>query len=145
MSDPILQNNPTLRIVAAAALISPRDEILVQQCHPGHRYAGLWEFPGGKVEKGESPEGGLVRELAEELSIEVDPAHCIAGPFASDPDQRIDRRSPYVILLYTCRIWRGDIVPREGQAVRWVARDTLRSLEMPPLDVPLAEWLQKVG
>lgn len=132
-------------MVSAAALISDQGEILVQQCPPGHAHAGLWEFPGGKVEKGETPEGALVRELAEELSIVVDPADCIAGPFASDPEQRIERRSPYVILLYTCRLWRGEIEPREGQAVRWVARDALSSLEMPTLDVPLADWLEKVG
>lgn len=145
MAEAFLENNPTLTIVSAVALISPNDEILVQQCSPGHPHAGLWEFPGGKVEKGETPEGALVRELAEELSIEVAPQDCIAGAFASDPEQRIARRSPYVILLYTCRRWRGDIVPREGQAVRWIARDALETLAMPPLDVPLAAWLKKRG
>ncbi|WP_188641889.1 (deoxy)nucleoside triphosphate pyrophosphohydrolase [Blastomonas marina] len=145
MAGPFLQSNPTLTIVSAAALISRNSEILVQQCPPGHRHAGLWEFPGGKVEMGETPEGALVRELAEELSIEVDPVDCMVGAFASDPDQRIEHRSPYVVLLYTCRRWRGEIVPCDGQAVRWIARDALDSLSMPPLDVPLAAWLKKGG
>ena len=145
MPNQILQSNPTLTIVAAAAIVSSQDEILIQQCPAGHRYAGLWEFPGGKVENGETPEGGLVRELAEELSIEVAPMDCVAGPFASDPDQRIDRRSPFVILLYTCRVWRGEIHPREGQAIRWVPREALGTVDWAPLDVPLADWLKKVG
>ena len=69
----------------------------------------------------------------------------MVGAFASDPDQRIEHRSPYVVLLYTCRRWRGEIVPCDGQTVRWIARDALDSLSMPPLDVPLAAWLKKGG
>lgn len=140
-----LENSPTIRLVAAAALISPTGEVLVQNCPVGHRYEGLWEFPGGKVEPGETAEGALVRELREELSIAVDPANCVPASFASDPEQRIAARSPYVILLYTCRVWEGAIVPRDGQAIRWVARDALPALAMPPLDVPLAQWLQKAS
>lgn len=145
MANDELENSPTIELVAAAALIAPTGEILVQDCPIGHRYEGLWEFPGGKVEPGETAEGALVRELREELSIVVDPNDCIACTFASDPDQRIAARSPYVILLYTCRVWEGEIVPREGQAVRWVARDALPALAMPPLDVPLARWLQQLS
>ncbi len=141
MPDDFVENNPTLRIVVAAALVSDLGEILVQQCRPGHAHSGLWEFPGGKVERGETPEGALVRELHEELSVMVDPADCTACAFSSDPEQRMDRRSPYVILLYTCRKWRGTIAPREGQKILWVGREMLQSLAMPPLDIPLAERL----
>lgn len=145
MTADFMEKNPTLRIVTAAALHSDAGDILVQQCPVGHAHAGSWEFPGGKVEAGETAEGALVRELREELSIEVDPGDCHAFAFSSDPNQRIEARSPYLILLYTCRKWRGSIVPREGQAVRWAAPDALLSLPMPPLDITLARKLQKSG
>ena len=130
-----MQNNPTTISVVAAALIGADGRILLHQRKLGGALGGLWEFPGGKVEPGENPDSALVRELAEELGIAVDPADLAYLARASEPD------NPHVILLYTCRVWRGVPACLAGEAISWVAPQHLLAHAMPPLDVPLAQAL----
>ena len=130
-----MQNNPTTIPVVAAALIAPDGRILVHQRKFGAALGGLWEFPGGKVEAGENPDFALVRELAEELGIAVEAADLEFLAEASEPG------NPHVILLYTCRIWRGEPNCLDGEEIAWFAPEDILSLDMPPLDVPLAQAL----
>jgi 8-oxo-dGTP diphosphatase len=135
-----LKKNPTLLLVVAAALVRPDGYILLQKRPEGRDMAGLWEFPGGKLEEGEQPEAALARELAEELAIDVSPALLLPGCFASAPlgDKNL------LLLLYICRDWHG--VPRsiEGQELGWFAIDEMEQLPMPPADLPLIELLRKM-
>lgn len=127
--------------VAAVALIDPDNRVLLSQ-RPSHKpLGGLWEFPGGKVEPGETPEGTLIRELREELGIEV-PRRCLSPlTFASHsyPDFHI------LMPLYLCRNWEGEPEPLEGQTLAWVRPDRLREYPMPDADLPLIpillDWL----
>lgn len=130
-----MQNNPTIIPVVAAALIAADGRILLHQRKFDGALGGLWEFPGGKVELGEDPDSALVRELAEELGVVVDPADLVYLASASEPG------NPHVILLYTCRVWAGEPVCLAGEAIAWVAPQDLLAHEMPPLDVPLAQAL----
>lgn len=124
-------------LVAAAALIDTDDRILIAQRPEGKSMAGLWEFPGGKVEAGETPEEALIRELKEELSIDVS-ADCLAPfTFASHSYEKFHLLMP----LYICRRWNGTVMPMEGQAVKWVRAKSLRDYPMPPADVPLISML----
>jgi 8-oxo-dGTP diphosphatase len=132
MSDPVRLS--TL-LVVAAALVDAQGRILVQRRPPGRQHGGLWEFPGGKLEPGEGPVEALVRELHEELAIAVTPADCVTLGFAASPVQPGMR--PVVLLLYGCRRWAGDPVSHEQAALDWVDAARLRTLAMPPLDVPL--------
>ena len=127
--------------VVAAALIDERARVLVQQRPPGKSMAGLWEFPGGKVEPGEAPEAALVRELHEELGIEVDACDLLAGPFASEP--LADRH--LVMLVYICRRWRGTPQTHEAAAISWHHPADLHNLPMPPADGPLVAFLEKLA
>ncbi len=120
-------------IVVAAALVDVDGRLLVQQRPPGKPMAGLWEFPGGKIEPGESPEAALIRELREELGIDVDQAGRAPAAFACEP---LEERH-LVLLLYICRKWRGTAEPRHASALRWVRAVELHSLAMPPADRPL--------
>lgn len=124
--------------VVAAALIDESGRILLQQRAPGRAMAGLWEFPGGKVEDGELPEAALARELEEELGIRVDSAHLTAACFASAP---VGGRH-MILLLYLCRQWRGEPRPLDASALQWARPDEMRSLEMPPADIPLIDLLE---
>jgi 8-oxo-dGTP diphosphatase len=130
-----VQNNPTTIPVVAAALIAPDGLILLHQRKLGGAMGGLWEFPGGKVEEGESPDLALVRELEEELGIAVAADDLDYLAQASEPG------NPHVILLYTCRRWRGEPVCLAGEGIAWVAPQDLLAHEMPPLDIPLAREL----
>src|SRR5690349_21655292 len=121
-----------LLLVVAAALIDGEGRVLVQQRPPGKPMAGLWEFPGGKVEPGEVPDAALARELREELGIELDAAALEPLTFASEP---LGGRH-LVLLLYTLREWRGVPEPHHATALRWVTPAELRGLEMPPADLP---------
>jgi len=129
---------PPLVLVAAVALIDADGRILLAQRPEGKTMAGLWEFPGGKVDPGETPEGALVRELAEELGIDVT-ASCLAPfTFASHtyPDFHL------LMPLYVCRKWSGIPVAREGQRLRWVRPAQLTDYPMPPADKPLVAMLR---
>ena len=124
-------------LVVAAALTDGAGRILLQQRPPGKAMAGLWEFPGGKIEPGETPDAALVRELAEELGIVVAPADLAAVTFAS---AAIGDRV-LLLLLYRCTRWRGEPVALEASALRWCLPSTMATLPMPPADVPLVAAL----
>ncbi|MDB5569103.1 MAG: hydrolase [Hyphomicrobiales bacterium] len=120
-------------LVAAAALIDSDDRVLIAQRPPGKALAGLWEFPGGKVDPGERPEACLIRELAEELDIRVK-EDCLAPlTFASHAYDEFHLLMP----LWVCRRWEGVVRPLEGQGVKWVRARELRQWPMPPADAPL--------
>lgn len=123
-------------LVVAAAMIEG-GKVLVQQRPEGSSLAGLWEFPGGKIEPGESPEAALARELEEELGITVDPVALVPLTFASEP--LADRH--LVLLLYRLDRWQGTPEPRHASALAWADMAMLRGLPMPPADVPFLEIL----
>lgn len=124
-------------LVAAVALIDADGRVLLAQRPEGKSMAGLWEFPGGKVEPGESPEDTLIRELAEELGIEVKAACLAPLTFASHRYDDFHLLMP----LWVCRRWTGTVVGREGQALKWVRPNRLRDFAMPPADEPLIPHL----
>ena len=124
-------------LVVAAALFDAQGRVLLAQRPEGKQLAGLWEFPGGKLEPGETPEAALERELQEELSIEVNQTALEPLTFASFAYPAFHLLMP----LYSCRSWTGDIHPREGQAVAWVEPGNLRQYKAPPADLPLFDWL----
>jgi len=127
-------------LVAACALVDPDGRVLIAQRPAGKTMAGLWEFPGGKVEAGERPEDTLIRELEEELGIVVD-AQCLAPlTFASHSYPEFHVLMP----LYICRRWNGTVVPREGQRLIWVRPRELRNYPMPPADEPLISHLMNL-
>jgi 8-oxo-dGTP diphosphatase len=128
-------------LVAAVALIDADGRVLLAQRPEGKSMAGLWEFPGGKVEPGETPEAALIRELHEELGIETW-SSCLAPlTFASHSYTDFHLLMP----LFACRRWQGTPSPREGQMLAWVRARDLRDYPMPPADVPLVpilrDWL----
>ncbi len=125
-------------LVAAAALINTNNEILLASRPKGKSMAGLWEFPGGKVDEGESPEFALARELAEELGIET--RECCFAPlgFASHAYDDFHLLMP----LYACRMWKGTPLPKEGQELAWVKPNDLAKYEMPAADIPLIYQIQ---
>ncbi|MBJ7438260.1 MAG: (deoxy)nucleoside triphosphate pyrophosphohydrolase [Sphingopyxis sp.] len=125
-------------VVVAAALVDRDGRLLVQQRPEGLSMAGLWEFPGGKVEPGETPEQALIRELAEELGIDVEQACLAPACFASD--MLGDRH--LLLLLYVCRKWQGTPVAQHASALRWVRPVELHGLAMPPADKPLIGLLE---
>lgn len=127
-----LQKNPTMTVVAAA-LVDDSGRVLLQQRSPGRAMAGLWEFPGGKVEEGELPEAALVRELNEELGIEVAEAALVPACFASAP---LAGRH-MLLLLYLCRSWRGEPRALDASALKWLRPAEMIAGEMPPADQPL--------
>ncbi len=122
-----------LTLVVAVALIDTDNRILLAQRPEGKQLAGLWEFPGGKVEAGERPEETLIRELHEELGITVQEACLAPLTFASYAYERFHLLMP----LYICRRWDGLVQAREGQALKWVRPRQLRDYPMPPADGPL--------
>jgi len=122
-----------LLLVAAAALIDPDCRVLIAQRPQGKTLAGLWEFPGGKVEVDERPEAALIRELHEELGISVEEACLAPLTFASFAYQDFHLLMP----LYICRRWSGFVEARENQALKWVLPKDLRVYSMPPADAPL--------
>ena len=125
--------------VAAAALIGQDGRVLLQRRPPGRALAGLWEFPGGKLEPGEAPQAALVRELREELGIEVAPATC--APIAFATGTMGEAPLPLLLLLFGVRAWRGAPVAHAATALRWVAPAAMPALPMPPADVPLVAAL----
>lgn len=124
-------------LVAAVALIDTDDRVLLAQRPEGKSMAGLWEFPGGKVEPGERPEETLIRELDEELGITVKEACLAPLTFASYDYENFHLLMP----LWVCRRWSGIVSGREGQALTWVQPRRLREFPMPPADEPLVPHL----
>jgi 8-oxo-dGTP diphosphatase len=126
-----------LVLVAACALIDVDGRVLLAQRPPGKAMAGLWEFPGGKVESGERPEDSLIRELKEELGIIVREACLAPLTFASHAYPEFHLLMP----LFVCRRWDGIVTPRESQRLAWVRPNRLREYPMPPADEPLIAHL----
>jgi 8-oxo-dGTP diphosphatase len=120
-------------LVVAVALIDADDRVLIAQRPEGKALAGLWEFPGGKIDQGERPEAALIRELKEELGITVKEACLAPLTFASYAYPEFHLLMP----LYVCRRWEGFVQSREGQALKWVRAKDLREYPMPPADEPL--------
>ena len=131
-------DNKPLLLVAAAALIDVDGRVLLAQRPEGKAMAGLWEFPGGKIEPGETPEAALIRELDEELGINT-VSSCLAPvAFASHGYDDFH----LLLMLYACRRWQGVVTPRENNDVIWVRPNRLRQYPMPPADEPLIAMLQ---
>lgn len=129
-----------LLLVVAAALVDGQGRVLVQCRPPGSSLPGLWEFPGGKPEAGESPEQALSRELAEELGISTEPGDFIPTVFASEPLS--DRH--LLLMLFICRNWEGEPQPLHATELRWIHPADLHTLAMPPADYPLITGLVKL-
>ena len=127
---------PTPTLVGAAALIDGQGRVLLQKRPMGKHHGGLWEFPGGKVEPGESAVQAVVREIAEELDLAIDQDDLVPLTFASD-----DR---IILLLYTCHRWAGVAQSLDADAIQWYETAQLTGLEMPPLDVVLTRTLNNL-
>lgn len=123
-------------LVVAAALVAGDGRVCMQRRPFGKAHGGLWEFPGGKVESGETPPAALCREIAEELGARIEPEALVPVGFAES--------GAVVILLYACRAWTGAVQCLEGEAVDWFAVEALGGLSMPPLDYPLAARLEQL-
>src|SRR5438552_974336 len=125
-------------LVAAVALIDSDGRVLLAERPEGKAMAGLWEFPGGKIQPGETPEAALIRELVEELGIDVEESCLAPFTFASHAYSDFHLLMP----LYVCRKWAGIVTPREGQRLRWVRPARLADYPMPPADKPLVAMLR---
>jgi 8-oxo-dGTP diphosphatase len=127
-------------LVAACALVDADGRVLIAERPAGKSMAGLWEFPGGKIETGERPEETLIRELKEELGIVVTEPCLAPLTFASHgyPDFHL------LMPLYVCRRWQGMVTAREGQRIKWVRPNKLRNYKMPPADEPLISHLMSL-
>jgi 8-oxo-dGTP diphosphatase len=128
-----------LVLVSAIALVSAEKEVLLAERPEGKSMAGLWEFPGGKVEPGESPEACLIRECAEELGIEIDPADLSPLTFASHTYDDFHLLMP----VFECRRWRGEPKGMEGQRIAFASTETLSDYPMPPADAPLLDDIRR--
>lgn len=133
----MIQGHKPLLLVAACALIDADGRVLIAQRPEGKQLAGLWEFPGGKVEKGETPEACLIRELHEEIGVETQAACLAPLTFASHSYDDFHLLMP----LYVCRRFSGIPQPKEVQALKWVRPSQLRDYPMPPADAPLIPFL----
>lgn len=139
-----MKNKIELVPVVAVALVRDDGKVLLQRRPSGKMHGGLWEYPGGKVEKGETPETALIREIEEELGVtlmlaDLEPCGFASGGALADSDSR-----SIVILLYICRRWEGAPRNLDAEAIAWFDFDELSELEMPPLDVPLTKSLIEV-
>ncbi|QJB68931.1 8-oxo-dGTP diphosphatase MutT [Parasphingorhabdus halotolerans] len=135
-----MEKNPTDVFVVAAALVDNQRGVLVQKRPKGKHMAGLWEFPGGKIEKGETPATALARELQEELNISVQVTDLEPVTFASEP---LEGKN-LLLLLYVCKCWSGEPESLENSELQWVMPDKLEELDMPPADGPLVDRLRKL-
>ncbi|MGE4351072.1 MAG: (deoxy)nucleoside triphosphate pyrophosphohydrolase [Bdellovibrionales bacterium] len=125
--------------VTAIALMDADRRVLLAQRPEGKSMAGLWEFPGGKVDSGETPEDALVREIKEELNVDIRAEDLLPLTFASHAYEAFHLFMP----LFLCRTWRGDLCPMEGQKIEWVFPADFNGYAMPAADVPLAAFLRK--
>ena len=135
-----MQNNPTMLYVVAAVLKDGAGRIFLQQRPEGREMAGLWEFPGGKIDSDETPEAALVRELSEELGVQVEVEDLTPLCFARAD---IGNRN-LILLLYHFSLWMGELTSLEQQEIGWFTLQEMYSLEMPPADLPLLPLLQKL-
>jgi 8-oxo-dGTP diphosphatase len=126
-----------LILVVACALVDADKRVLIAQRPPGKAMAGLWEFPGGKIEPGERPEATLIRELSEEIGITVREPCLAPLTFASHAYDDFHLLMP----LYICRRWEGNVIAREGQTLAWARANKLRDYPMPAADIPLIPHL----
>lgn len=126
-------------LVSAVALIDKDGRVLLAQRPEGKEMAGLWEFPGGKVEAGETPEAALVRELKEELDVDTRESCLAPIAFASHRYEKFHLLMP----LFACRLWKGFAVPQEGQNISWVYPKEFDKYPMPPADIPLIPFLRE--
>ena len=129
---------PPILLVAAVALVDVDGRVLIARRPEGKAMAGLWEFPGGKIEEGERPEDALIRELREELGIEVTNSCLAPLTFTSFTYENFHLLMP----LFVCRRWNGTVEPREGQQLAWVKPLRLKDYPMPPADEPLIPMLR---
>ena len=136
MSD--LPNILPIVLIAAVALFDKDGRVLIAKRPEGKSMAGLWEFPGGKVEAGETPEQALIRELQEELAVDTVESCLAPFTFASHAYHDFHLLMP----LYVCRVWEGTVTPKEGQVLKWVRPLQLKEYPMPPADVPLVAMLR---
>lgn len=125
-------------LVVAVALVDTDGRVLLQRRPAGKAMAGLWEFPGGKLGQGESPEAALIRELREELGIDTEESCLAPFTFASHRYDDFQLLMP----LYVCRVWKGTVTPQEGQAFKWVRPLDMGGYPMPPADQPLVAMLR---
>ena len=133
-----ITDHKNLVIVASIALIDANNQILIAKRPNKKHLSGFWEFPGGKVEKGESPENALIREVKEELNIDIN-NKCIAPLTFSEFDYK---KFHLLLLLYVCRRWEGEPMSMEKNEIKWVKANTLRQYKMPPADDSLIYSLQ---
>ena len=133
-----ITDHKNLVIVASIAIIDANDQILIAKRPNKKHLSGFWEFPGGKVEKGESPENALVREVKEELNIDIN-NKCIAPLTFSEFDYE---KFHLLLLLYVCRRWEGEPMSMEKNEIKWVKANALRQYKMPPADDSLIYSLQ---
>ncbi|MCZ6839971.1 MAG: (deoxy)nucleoside triphosphate pyrophosphohydrolase [Alphaproteobacteria bacterium] len=132
--------SPPLLLVSAVALVDADDRILLARRPAGKSMAGLWEFPGGKLQEGETPEAALIRELREELTIDTVESCLAPIAFASHTYDDFHLLMP----LFVCRVWTGTPQPREGQELAWVRPRDMADYPMPPADKPLVAMLRDV-
>jgi 8-oxo-dGTP diphosphatase len=135
-----MKKNPTTLLVVAAALVDQNGRILLQKRPQGRSMAGLWEFPGGKLEDGETPEAALARELSEELAIRIDTVNLAPACFAS----AVIEDRPLLLMLYICSVWEGEPVAVESPELGWFSINEIAALPMPPADIPLIDLLKKL-
>mgnify|MGYP003109920871 FL=1 len=136
-----MKDIPTYLPVVAAAIGPLEDRWLMHRRPEDKAHGGLWEFPGGKIEAGESARAALVREIAEECGLEVDPAAMVEAGFAAQEPAECGCSRPILLLLFLCPTWAGEPTSREGGQWRWCTRDQIVGLAMPPLDRVLAARL----
>jgi 8-oxo-dGTP diphosphatase len=129
---------PPLLLVVAAALVDVDGRVLLARRPEGKALAGLWEFPGGKVDEGEAPEAAIIRELKEELDIDVTKSCLAPFAFASHAYEDFHLLMP----LFVCRVWERQVRALEGQELKWVRPVAMRALAMPPADEPLVALLR---
>lgn len=134
----IMAGDISVLLVAACALVDIDGRVLIARRPQGKPMAGLWEFPGGKVEPGERPEQTVIRELGEELGIDVTEACLAPLTFASHTYDAFHLLMP----LFVCRRWEGRVMPREGQEIAWVKPNRLSGYDMPPADLPLVAQIR---